>query len=143
VTVQATGESLDTTLPQKFPLFAVDIRNVSSKCVLAYSLATQFKDSEGKVIAVGRVMKFFPKNGESNCLDPGQTYNSHLNGSALDPSGNTPTAEATVDFVIFGDGSKWGPANNAEQKGYLLGRYDAYKQMQPQKNKQSCSAAAP
>lgn len=110
----------------------LDIRNVSSKCVIAFSLDMKFKDSEGKLIATGTTRHFFPKNGKLNCLDPGQTYTPKYSKVILpiDPSGNPTTADITVDFVIFGDGSKWGPGEQLEAKGYLLGRFDAYKQAQ-------------
>jgi hypothetical protein len=53
-----------------------------------------------------------------------------------------PKKDATVDFVIFSDGSTWGPGNDLEQKGYLRGKFDAYKQMQIQKNKENCNSHA-
>jgi len=43
----------------------------------------------------------------------------------------------SVDFVIFSDGSTWRPGDDLEQKGYLRGKFDAYKQMQIQKYKEN------
>lgn len=117
----------------------LDTRNVSSKCVIAFSLDMKFKDSAGELMATYVSIRFFPKNGKLNCLDPGQTYTKETPTILpTDQSWNpSTTADITVDFVIFGDGSRWGPGNDAEQKGYLLGRFDAYKQMQSQKVQQN------
>lgn len=124
------------------PELLVDIRNISDKCVVAVSLTILDKDSEGKVIATGNKSVFRQRNGQFNCLDSGQTVSHVLLGGAIDASGHPATPEVSVDFVIFGDGSTWGPGKDVEQKGYLRGKFDAYKHLQSQKNKQECSSDA-
>jgi hypothetical protein len=110
---------------------------------VAISLSTKDRDSEGKVIATGGATFFRQHNSKFNCLEPGETFSSTNLGSAIDASGNPAKTDVTLDFVIFGDGSTWGPGNDAEQKGYLRGKFDAYKHMQSQKDKQRCDEPMP
>jgi hypothetical protein len=145
VTVKPTGQqkqfvSLFTHQSISVPEFYFNIRNVSQKCVVGISLRTEDKDSEGKVMATGGATFFRQHDG---CLEPGQAFSESDRTNSLDESGNPPsTKDATVDFVIFSDGSTWGPGNDLEQKGYLRGKFDAYKQMQIQKNKKNCNSHA-
>lgn len=86
-------------------------------------------------MAAGNASVFRQRNGQFNCLDPGQTFSQNLLGSAIDASGRPASPEVSVDFVIFGDGSTWGPGHDLEQKGYLRGKFDTYKHIQMEKNK--------
>ena len=108
------------------------VKNVSGRCIVAYSLKLEWKDSEGNLVATGGETRFRHQKAQLACLDPGQTLGRE--GGALrvplDPSGNATKADVTVDFVIFGDGSTWGPGTDVEQRGFLLGKYAAYKQLQ-------------
>ena len=71
-------------------------------------------------------------------MEPEQTFSDLDRTNSLDEHGNQPSnKDVTVDFVIFSDGSAWGPGNDLEQKGYLRGKFDAYKQMQIQKNQEN------
>jgi hypothetical protein len=109
------------------------VKNVTGRCVIAYSLILVFKDSEGNRVASGGETRFRHQKAQFVCLQPGQTLASEGDPTRLplDPSGNAATTtDVAVDFVIFGDGSTWGPGTDAEQRGYLLGQYRAYKQMQ-------------
>jgi hypothetical protein len=78
---------------------------------------------------------FRQQDGKLSCVQPGQAFSELDGGNVLDEHGH-PSSEkdATVDFAIFSDGSTWGPGADLEQKGYLRGTFDAYKQMQIQKN---------
>ena len=108
------------------------VKNISGRCIIAYSLILEWKDSEGKIVATGGETRFRHQKAQFACLDPGQTL-SREGGTLkipLDPSGNATRTDVTVDFVIFGDGSTWGPGTDAEQRGFLLGKYAAYKQLQ-------------
>ena len=145
VTVKPTGQqkqfvSLFTHQSISVPELYFDIRNVSQKCVVGISLRTEDKDSEGKVMATGGATFFRQHDG---CLEPGRAFSESDRTNSLDESGNPPSKkDVTVDFVIFSDGSTWGPGNDLEQKGYLRGKFDAYKQMQIQKNKKNCNSHA-
>jgi hypothetical protein len=112
------------------------IKNVSGRCVIAYSLKMEWKNSDGQIIVTGGETRFRHNKAQFTCLDPGQSLGREGGPLRvpLDASGNPATASVTVDFVIFGDGSNWGPGNDAEQKGFLLGKYWAYKQLQSQKD---------
>lgn len=127
-------------LKRLVPEHAVDIRNASDKCVVAISLSIKEKDSEGKLVATGNASFFRQRDGQFNFLGPGQTFSQNLSGSAIDTSGRPATPEVSVDFVIFRDGSTWGPGNDLEQKGYLRGKFDTYKHIQVEKNKQPCGS---
>jgi hypothetical protein len=146
VTVKPTGQqrqfvSLFTNQSVSVPELSFEIRNVSQKCVVGISLRTEDKDSEGKVIATGGVTIFRQHGGQLGCLEPGQALRELDRSNALDEHGNPSSKkDVTVDFVIFNDGSTWGPGNDLEQKGYLRGKFDAYKQMQNEKNKENCSS---
>jgi hypothetical protein len=132
-----------THLPTSVPSVAVDIRNASEKRVLAISLTMEHRNAEGKVVATGGATFFRQHNGEFNCLAPGQAFSSRNLGSATDASGNSSKTTISLDSVIFDDGSEWGPGNDAEQKGFLLGKYEAYKQIQSQTGQRHCEESAP
>jgi hypothetical protein len=105
------------------------------------SLRNEDKDSEGKVFATGGTTFFRQHDGKLSCLEPGQAFSELDRAYSLDEKANPPSKkDVTVDFVIFSDGSTWGPGNDLEQKGYLRGKFDAYKQMQSQK--QNCNSHA-
>ena len=145
VTVKPTGQqkqfvSLFTHQSISVPELYFDIRNVSQKCVVGISLRAEDKDSEGKVMATGGATFFRQHDGKLSCLEPGQAFSESDRTNSLDESGNPTKKDVTVDFVIFSDGSTWGPGNDLEQKGYLRGKFDAYKQMQIQKNKENCNS---
>jgi hypothetical protein len=148
VTVKPTGQqkqfvSLFTHQSISVPELYFDIRNVSQKCVVGISLRTEDKDSKGKVMATGGATFFRQHEGKLSCLEPGQAFSESDRTNSLDESGNPSSKkDVTVDFVIFGDGSTWGSGNDLEQKGYLRGKFDAYKQMQIQKNKENCNSHA-
>jgi hypothetical protein len=148
VTLKPTGQqrqfvSLFTHQSVSVPELYYEIRNVSQKCVVGISLRTEDKDSEGKVMATGGAWFFRQHEGQLSCLEPGQAFSELDTTNSLDESGNPPSKkDVTVDFVIFRDGSTWGPGNDLEQKGYLRGKFDAYKQMQIQKNKENCNPHA-
>jgi hypothetical protein len=129
-------------IPVSAPVLSADIQNVSDKCVIAVSLSTLDKNSEGKVLATGNASILRQRNGQFDCLASGQTVNHILLSNAFDESLRPITPEVSVDFVIFGDGSTWGPGKDLERKGYLLGEFHAYKQMQSQKNKPECGSQA-
>ncbi|MGB2663402.1 MAG: hypothetical protein WAK48_05335 [Candidatus Acidiferrum sp.] len=145
VTIKPTGQHKQVVLPDtnsvvSVPQLSADIRNVSDKCVVAISLSILDKDSEGKIVATGNAALFRQQNGQFNCLNSGQTASHVLSGGAIGASGRPATPEVSVDFVIFGDGSTWGPGKDLEQKGYLRGKFDTYKHIQSQKNTQDCSS---
>jgi hypothetical protein len=148
VTVKPKGQqkqlvSLFTNQSISVPELFFDIRNVSQKCVVGISLRTEDKDSEGKVMATGGATFFRQHDGKLSCLEPGQAFSELDRANSLDEKGNPPSKkDVTVDFVIFSDGSTWGSGNDLEQKGYLRGKFDAYKQMQFQTNKQNCNSHA-
>jgi hypothetical protein len=148
VTVKPTGQqtqfvSLFTNQSISVPELSFDIRNVSQKCVVGISLRTEDKNSEGKVMATGGATFFRQHDGKLSCLEPGQAFSELVRSNSLDEYGNPPSRkDVTVDFVIFSDGSTSGPGNDLEQKGYLRGKFDAYKQMQIQKNKENCNSHA-
>ena len=148
VTVKPTGQhrqlvSVFTNQSISVPELSFDIRNVSQKCVVGISLRTKDKDSEGKVMATGGATFFRQRDGKLSCLEPGQAFSELDRSNVLDEHGNpSSTKDVIMDFVIFSDGSTWGPGNDLEQKGYLRGKFDAYKQMQIQKNKENCNSPA-
>jgi hypothetical protein len=148
VTLKPTGQhrqlvSVFTNQSISVPELSFDIRNVSQKCVVGISLRTEDKDSDGKVMATGGATFFRQHDGKLSCLEPGQAF-SELDGSnVLDEHGNpSSTKDVIMDFVIFSDGSTWGPGNDLEQKGYLRGKFDAYKQIPIQKNEENCNSPA-
>jgi hypothetical protein len=128
------------TISVSAPELSVDIRNISDKCVVAVGLSFIYRDSEGKPGATGYESILRQQNGQLNCLEAGQTDNLIVSGNAFEESLRPMTPEVSVDFVIFGDGSTWGPGKDLEQKGYLRGKFDAYKHIQMEKNKKPCSS---
>jgi hypothetical protein len=116
---------------------AFDVRNVSTKCIVAISLSVRWKDSNGKSLGTGGISTFRHKDAQFDCLQPNEIFHfKHSVGSVpLDESGNPAKTVATVDFVIFGDGSTWGPGDRAEEKGRLMGKFQAYRQLQSQTDK--------
>ena len=148
VTVRPTGQRRQFVSPYtnqtiSVPEISFDIRNVSQKCIVGISLRTEDKDSEGKVMAIGGATFFRQYAGTLSCLEPGQAFSELDRTNSLDEHGNPPSKkDVAVDFVIFTDGSTWGPGNDLEQRGYLRGKFDAYKQMQIQKNQENCNSHA-
>jgi hypothetical protein len=117
------------------PKVSIDIRNVSAKCVVAISLRLQYLDPDGKNLGTGGLSTFrHNKEGQFDCLQPGEVFHlPHTAGNVpLDQSGDPAKTEVVVDFVIFGDGSTWGPGTRGEEKGRLLGKFEAYKARQSQ-----------
>jgi hypothetical protein len=56
-----------------------------------------------------------------------------------------PASNDAQSFRGFCNFWRWfdmGPGNNLEAKGYLRGRFDAYKHMQTEKNKKPCGSSA-
>ena len=148
VTVKPTGQQKQFVSPLtnqsiSVPELSFDIRNVSQKCVVGISVRTEDKDSEGKVMATGGATFFRQHDGKLNCLEPGQTFRELDRANSLDKYGNPSAKEdVTVDFVLFSDGSTWGPGSDLEQKGYLRGKFDAYRHIQKQNSNQDCSSHA-
>lgn len=122
------------------PKLEVNIRNVSEKCIVAFLLSEQYKDGEGKLSSTGSTAILRQKNGQFNCLAPGQTLSHLISGGAMDEFGHALMPEVSVDFVIFADGSTWGPGKDLEMKGYLRGEFNAYKNIQAHKSNPSCKA---
>lgn len=145
VSVKTTGQQRLLVSNQSIPVpeLSFDIRNVSQKCIVGISLRTEDKDSEGKVMATGGATFFRQRDGKFSCLEPGQAFSELDRSNVLDEHGN-PSAknDVIVDFVIFSDGSTWGTGYDLEQKGYLRGKFDAYRQMQSQGNKEGCNSHA-
>ncbi len=114
------------------PAVAFDIQNLSAKCVVAVSLSVDWKNPEGKKVATGGLSTFRHKGNQFDCLESGQVLHSpHLSMRVpIDASGSPDTANVTVDFVIFEDGSTWGPGKRVEEKGRLIGKFQAYKEAQ-------------
>jgi hypothetical protein len=133
VTVTRTGQQKQFVSPFtnqsiSVPELSINIRNVSQKCVVGISLRTEDKDSEGKAMATGGATVFRQHNGKVSCLEPGQAFSELDRTNSLDEYGNPSSKkDVTVDFVVFSDGSTWGPGNDSEQKGYLRGKFDAFK----------------
>jgi hypothetical protein len=148
VTVKPTGQqqqfvSSFTNQSISVPELSFNIRNVSQKCVAGISLRTEDRDSEGKVMSIGSATFFRQHDGKLTCLEPGEAFSELDRTNSLDENGNPSSRkDVTVDFVVFSDGSTWGPGNDLEQKGYLRGKFDAYKQMEIQKNKENCNSHA-
>jgi|GEM_PF-6040937 len=122
----------NTAIPH--PSIVFDVRNVSAKCVVALSLNTEWRDSQGEVIQKGGVSTFrHTRDGRFQCLEQGETFHMpHGLRVPVDASGNPATCEVTVDFVIFDDGSTWGPGNRVEEKGRLLGKFQAFRETNAQ-----------
>jgi hypothetical protein len=94
------------------PELSFDIRNVSQKCVVGISLLTEDKDSEGKAVTIGSKTLLVRHEGKLSCLEPGQVYSEIDLTNVFDENGNPLSKkDVVVDFVIFGDGSTWGPGN--------------------------------
>ena len=149
VTVKPTGQQRQIVSPltnqsSSVPELSFAIRNVSQKCVVGISLRTEDRDSEGKVLATGGATFFRQHDGKLSCLEPRQAFSEVDRSDAVDEHGNPSSRkDVTVDFVIFGDGTTWGPANDLEQKGYLRGKFDVYRQIQKQNSNQDCSSHSP
>jgi len=83
VTIELSDEQMqivdpDTHSSVSVPKRAVEIRNVSDKCVVGISLRTEDKDSEGNVVATGNVTIFRQHDGEfSWLLGPGADIRLH------------------------------------------------------------------
>jgi hypothetical protein len=122
------------------PKLEVNIRNVSEKCVVAILLGEQYKDGKGKLSSTGSTAILRLKNGQFNCLAPGQALSHLISGGTMDEFGHALMPEVSVDFVIFGDGSTWGPGKDLEMKGYLRGEFDAYENIQAHKDNPACKA---
>jgi hypothetical protein len=127
----------------RIPELSVVIRNISDKCVIAVGVSLSYKESNGKPSSTGYVGILRQRNGQFKCLETGQTEKYILSEDRFDESLRPMTPEVSVDFVIFGDGSTWGPGNNLEQKGYLRGRFDAYKHIQMVNQKRSSHPGTP
>lgn len=146
VSVKPTGQqrqfvSVFTNQSISVPELSFYIRNVSQKCVVGILLLTEDKDSEGKVMARGSATLLVRHDGKLSCLEPGQVHSELDRTNAFDQNGNPSSKkDVVVDFVIFSDGSTWGPGNDLEQKGYLRGELDTYKHVEMEKNKKPCAA---
>ena len=146
VSVIPTGQqrrfvSVFTNQSISVPELSLDIRNVSQKCAVGILLLTEDKDSEEKVMARGSATLLVRHDGKLSCLEPGQVHSELDRTNAFDQNGNPSSKkDVVVDFVIFSDGSTWGPGNDLEQKGYLRGELDTYKHVEMEKNKKPCGA---
>mgnify|MGYP003694331519 CR=1 FL=1 len=79
-------------------------------------------------------------DGKSSiALNQGRAFSELVRSNSLDEHGNPPSKkDVTVDFVVFSDGSTWGPGKRLEsRRATCAGKFDAYKQMQIQKNKEN------
>jgi hypothetical protein len=103
-----------------------DVKNVSSRCVWGYVLKIQFISVGGKPMTMhARLGLRRNTAGVLTCIEPGQVF--HIPQTVAIPtdnSGNLGTYATTVDFVVFSDGSTWGP-HALPDGNRLLGMIDA------------------
>jgi hypothetical protein len=98
------------------PGLRLSVKNVSTKNVLAYALRLHFTDPEtGAGMGSGAHTEFGKGlNGVPRYLLPGEVASSPR-AQSLPVTANGAPAKYTlsVDLVVFGDGSTWGPASSA------------------------------
>jgi hypothetical protein len=109
----------------------LDIRNVSTKCVFGFVLTITRTTPEGRTIE--QVLRYaLPKgrDGAFTCLRPGRTLHRDTPVLQCQPcAGNRADADAgavqrvDVDFVLFSDGSGWGPGRWSQEKERLVGQF--------------------
>ncbi len=89
--------------PRGLPASLVQIQNVSSKNVLAYTIRMRVIDPNTGKQRPGRIHEALRMrtDGTANYLLPGQVANDRVQVN--------PNASVDVDLVVFEDGSAWGP----------------------------------
>jgi hypothetical protein len=101
---------LDANYPEGTSGFALDVKNVSARDIRSYTIRVAFTDpTSGKgagnhvrIVGKAEVDKTVLAAGGLDPSDRPITL-PHL------PSGVQPTYALSVDYVIFSDGSTWGP----------------------------------
>jgi len=85
------------------------VTNWSLKTVVAYVTVVSFFDANGNVASRTtrtRMMGFDPSGKK---LLPGETNGEHTRHVHLRPDGTPLGTKVSVDYVLFEDGSSWGP----------------------------------
>lgn len=121
----ASEEGSNSTMTS--PALALDVKNVTGKCIRGFVLQVQFINSEGKpILRHSRLVLRQTKQGTLGCVAPGDTYHMPKNMPIpTDASGNLATHTIAVNLVVFGDATTWGPGDLPDAHR-LLGMIDAY-----------------
>jgi hypothetical protein len=106
---------------------ALSAQNISVKQIRGIVFSVAFTSpSTGENL--GKLVRTFVKpveNGQATYLEPGQTIRYQKPVPVpKDPTGAPGRPNVTVDSVVFGDGSSWGPAKLTES-AKVLGMIEA------------------
>lgn len=97
------------------------LRNTSDKCIQGFVLNFLPAGPDGK--SVGITVKAKP-NGQLSCYKPGSVIRSSPSPLGTHTASGEPIQsgqKVIVDFVVFSDGSFWGPGKLVAQDSQLLG----------------------
>jgi len=90
----------------------VELRNISSKNIRGYTLQIVITDpTDGKVIQKrAQTMNFDVINGNPRFVSPGTRW-PHPRAIPMPPtvSGIAPKCDVIIDYIVFDDGTVWGP----------------------------------
>jgi len=108
------------------PYLTIQVTNVSETEVVAYGLLVSYRKPTGEI----RPVQYFQRRklaAASTAKQPfssGKTFKPHTVTPIIDRAGKPLPLVITLDYVLFADGSKWGPDTEnrgAEMAAYLRG----------------------
>jgi len=108
------------------PAIVMNVANVSGKCLRGYVVVVKFKEADGHTTqGHSRLALAMDKESNLSCFPPGAVK--HWGNPLVRPkdsSGELAQYSATIDLVIFEDGSEWGPGK-APDSDRLRGMIEA------------------
>lgn len=112
------------------------LKNQSTKSIHAYVLVIGYYDDDGKLIGTltttGVSRDLLPRPDLRPPFGPGETWTHPYRMAEASGADRPARAVARVDFVLFDDGSSWGP-DKAKMSLYLKGIKDGSRALAPQR----------
>lgn len=110
----STGEPLlIRNVSAKGSMVQFDVSNVSAKDVRAYVVACRLTGTDGKagggVMSLTAVAGLTPLPSVPRSIVAGATFHGYIGGVPRNSRGVYGSCRPTVDYVLFTDGSSWGP----------------------------------
>lgn len=118
--------SVTPHIDDREPYLTIQLTNVSKKEVVAYGLLVSSRKATGGTRPVQYIQrrKLAAASTAKQPFSSGKTFKPHTVTPITDRAGKPLPLVITLDYVLFADGSKWGPdqeIRGAEMAAYLWG----------------------
>ena len=112
-----------------------NVTNTSNQEIVAYTIVADFFDSSGKPagrMSTNAIMNLATNSkGTTHGLPPGATGGTNRFALPTESNGTPVSYKVSVDYVLFKDGSSWGP-DTAKQSLAIMGTQQGWRQSRAQ-----------